>query len=391
MIDLRSDTVTLPTDAMRAAMAAAPLGDDQFGEDPSVNLLQERVAELLGKQAGLFVPTGTMANQLPLKLYCQPGDDVVVGEESHAVWHETGAAAANAGVQFTTAGSGGLYTAGELRAVMKPRGHLLFPPTTLVEVEDTQNRMGGLVWDRAELEAVCAVAREHGAASYLDGARLLNAAAARGDHPAALAAPFDLVSIALSKGLGCPGGSVLAGTREDIAALTRYRRMLGGAMRQAGVLAAAGLHALDHHVERLPEDHPNARTIGGRLASVAGVQIDLERLETNIVVFRLGEGAPDAATVVARAKERGVLVMAFAARTVRAVTHLDVTAEDCAAAADVLAECCSGMSRRLAVWLAVVAGAGGVSGYVGQRTPAPEQGRRPPPRSRSSARCRRPG
>ena len=184
MIDLRSDTVTLPTDAMRAAMAAAPLGDDQFGEDPSVNLLQERVAELLGKEAGLFVPTGTMANQLPLKLYCQPGDDVVVGEESHAVWHETGAAAANAGVQFTTAGSGGLYTADELRAVLKPRGHLLFPPTTLVEVEDTQNRMGGLVWDRAELEAVCAVAREHGAASYLDGARLLNAAAARGDHPA---------------------------------------------------------------------------------------------------------------------------------------------------------------------------------------------------------------
>jgi len=339
MIDLRSDTVTLPTDAMRAAMAAAPLGDDQFGEDPSVNLLQERVAELLGKQAGLFVPTGTMANQLPLKLYCQPGDDVVVGEESHAVWHETGAAAANAGVQFTTAGSGGLYSADELRAVMKPRGHLLFPPTTLVEVEDTQNRMGGLVWDRAEMEAVCAVAREHGAASYLDGARLLNAAAARGDHPATLAAPFDLVSIALSKGLGCPGGSVLAGTREDIAALTRYRRMLGGAMRQAGVLAAAGLHALDHHVERLPEDHVNARAIGERLAAVGGVQIDLAALETNIVVFRLGEGAPDAATVVARAKERGVLVMAFAARTVRAVTHLDVSAEDCTAAADVLAEC----------------------------------------------------
>ena len=343
MIDLRSDTVTLPTDAMRAAMAAAPLGDDQFGEDPSVNLLQERVAELLGKQAGLFVPTGTMANQLPLKLYCQPGDDVVVGEESHAVWHETGAAAANAGVQFTTAGSGGLYTADELRAVLKPRGHLLFPPTTLVEVEDTQNRMGGLVWDRAELEAVCAVAREHGAASYLDGARLLNAAAARGDHPATLAAPFDLVSIALSKGLGCPGGSVLAGTREDIAALTRYRRMLGGAMRQAGVLAAAGLHALDHHVERLPQDHRHARAIGERARRRRpGCRSTSSALETNIVVFRLGEGAPDAATVVARAKERGVLVMAFAARTVRAVTHLDVSAEDCATAADVLAEAVAG-------------------------------------------------
>ena len=232
---------------------------------------------------------------------------------------------------------------------MKPRGHLLFPPTTLVEVEDTHNRMGGLVWDRAELEAVAAAAREHGAASYLDGARLLNAAAARGEDPAALAAPFDLVSIALSKGLGCPGGSVLAGRREDVAALVRYRRMLGGAMRQAGVLAAAGLYALDHHVERLPEDHANARAIGERLAAVDGVRLDLDRLETNIVVFRLAEGAPDAATVVARARERGVLVMAFAERTVRAVTHLDVTAEDCAAAADVLADCVAGRVDALAV------------------------------------------
>ena len=343
MIDLRSDTVTLPTDAMRAAMAAAPLGDDQFGEDPSVNALQERVAALLGKQAGLFVPTGTMANQLPLKLYCQPGDDVVVGEESHAVWHETGAAAANAGVQFTTAGSGGLYTADELRAVMKPRGHLLFPPTTLVEVEDTQNRMGGLVWDRAELEAVAAAAREHGAASYLDGARLLNAAAARGDDPASLAAPFDLVSIALSKGLGCPGGSVLAGHARGHRRAHRYRRMLGGAMRQAGVLAAAGLYALDHHVDRLPEDHANARAIGERLAVADGVRTrPRARSRPTSSSSGSSEGAPDAATVVARARERGVLVMAFAARTVRAVTHLDVTAEDCAQAADVLADCVAG-------------------------------------------------
>jgi len=341
MIDLRSDTVTLPTAAMRAAMAGAPLGDDQFGEDPSVNELQERVAALLGKEAGLFVPTGTMANQLPLKLYCSPGDDVVVGEESHAVWHEAGAAAANAGVQFTTAGAGGLFSADELRAVMKPRGHLLFPPTTLVEVEDTHNRMGGLVWEREDLESVAAAAREHGAASYLDGARLLNAAAARGEEPAALA-PFDLVSIALSKGLGCPGGSVLAGRREDVAALVRYRRMLGGAMRQAGVLAAAGLYALDHHVERLPEDHANARAIGERLAAVDGVELHLARLETNIVVFRLDGDSSDAATVVARAKERGVLVMAFAERTVRAVCHLDVSPDDCAAAAGVLAECVSG-------------------------------------------------
>ena len=172
-------------------------------------------------------------------------------------------------------------------AARNPRDHLLYPPTTLVEVEDTQNRKGGLVWDRAELERIGAAAREHGVASYLDGARLLNAAVARGDDPATLAAPFDLVSIALSKGLGCPVGSVLAGTRADIAALVRYRRMLGGAMRQSGVLAAAGLYALEHHVERLAEDHVNARLIGGRLFSCAGVELDLDALETNIIVFRL--------------------------------------------------------------------------------------------------------
>ncbi len=321
---------------MRRAMAEADVGDDQFGEDPSVNALQERVAALLGKEAALFVPTGTMANQLPLKLYCAPGDDVVVGVESHAVWHEAGAGAANAGVHFTEAGADGLFTAEELAGVMKPRGHMLFPPTTLVEVEDTQNRMGGLVWDSAEMARVAATAREHGAATYLDGARLLNAAAARGEDPATLAQPFDLVAIALSKGLGCPAGSLIAGTADDIAAATRHRRMLGGAMRQAGVLAAAGLHALDHHVERIPEDHANARLIGERLAEVATV--DLDRLETNIVIARLGT---DAHAVVERAHADGVLVMAFAPRTIRAVTHLDVTREDCERAAEILARACS--------------------------------------------------
>jgi threonine aldolase len=338
IVDLRSDTVTRPTPAMRRAIAEAEVGDDQYGEDPTVIRLQERVAALLGKEAALLVPTGTMANQLALKLYCRPGDDVIVGEESHAVWHETGAAAAIGGVQFTEVGSGGTFTADEFLAARNPRDHLLYPPTTLVEVEDTQNRNGGLVWDRAELERIGAAAREHGVASYLDGARLLNAAVARGDHPATLAAPFDLVSIALSKGLGCPVGSVLAGTRADIAALVRYRRMLGGAMRQSGVLAAAGLYALEHHVERLAEDHINARLIGGRLFSCAGVAIDLDALETNIIVFGLRDGAPDAATVVARAAQRDVHVLAFGPRTVRAVTHLDVSRADCELAADALAD-----------------------------------------------------
>jgi threonine aldolase len=337
VIDLRSDTVTRPTEAMREAIARAPVGDDQYGDDPSVIELQERVAALLGKEAALFVPTGTMANQLPLKLYCRPGDDVIVGRESHAVWHEAGAAAANAGVQFTEIGADGRFTADEFLAARKPLDHSLWPPTTLVEAEDTQNRMGGLVWDRAELERIGAAAREHGVASYLDGARLLNAAAARGDDPAALAAPFDLVSLALSKGLGCPGGSLVAGTRDDIAAAVRYRRMLGGAMRQAGIFAAAGTYALDHHVERLADDNANARMIGEALAAVAGVRIDLEGLESNIVVFHLEAGAPDAATVLERARAEGVLTMAFGPRTVRAVTHLDVSRDDCATAAEVLA------------------------------------------------------
>ncbi|MET0684650.1 MAG: GntG family PLP-dependent aldolase [Solirubrobacteraceae bacterium] len=337
MIDLRSDTVTRPTGAMREAIARAPVGDDQFGEDPSVIELQERVAALLGKEAALFVPTGTMANQLPLKLYTRPGDDVIVGLESHAVWHETGAAAANAGIQFTEIGSDGRFTADEFLAARNPLDHPLYPPTTLVEVEDTQNRKGGLVWDRAELERIGAAAREHGVASYLDGARLLNAAAARGDDPAALAAPFDLVSLALSKGLGCPAGSLVAGTREDIAAAVRYRRMLGGAMRQAGILAAAGNHALEHHVGRLADDHANARVIGEALAATDGVRLDLDGLESNIVVFHLEEGAPDAPTVLERAEAAGVLTMAFGPRTVRAVTHLDVSRDDCATAAEVLA------------------------------------------------------
>jgi threonine aldolase len=333
VIDLRSDTVTRPSEAMRQAIAGAEVGDDQYGEDPSVIALQERVAALLGKEAALFVPTGTMANQLALKLSCRPGDDVLVGVESHAVWHEAGAGAANAGVQFREIGTNGMFTAGEFLAARHPQDHPLYPPTKLVQVEDTQNRKGGLVWDIDELRRVGDAAREHGVRSYLDGARLLNAAAARGDSPADLAAPFDLVSIALSKGLGCPAGSVMAGTREDMNALLRYRRMLGGALRQAGVLAAAGLYALDHNVDRLTDDHASARLIGERLSEVADV--DLAGLETNIVVFHLRDR--DAAGVLAAAHEQGVLAMAFGPRTIRAVTHLDVTRADCERAADVLA------------------------------------------------------
>ena len=337
-IDLRSDTVTLPSAGMRQAMAAAPVGDDQYGEDPSVNRLQERVAELLGKEAALFVPSGTMANQIGLKILTRPGDEVILGDEAHIVWHESGAGAANSGVQFTVVGRGGLFTAAELRTAYKPPGHIVMPPTTLVAVENTHNRGGGVVFPQNDAVAICDAARELGMKSYLDGARLFNTAAASGQSLAELAAPFDVVSVALSKGLGCPVGSVIAGRRLDIARAVRARRMFGGAMRQSGILAAAGLWALDHNLARLAEDHANARLLAEHLAELRGVNLDLATVQSNIVIFRMAEGRPDAATIVARAQELGVLVSAFAARTVRAVTHLDVGREQSRTAADLLAE-----------------------------------------------------
>jgi threonine aldolase len=336
-IDLRSDTVTRPSPAMRQAIAAAPVGDDQYGEDPTVNRLQEQVAALLGKEAALFVPTGTMANQIALRVLTRPGDDVIVSRESHAVWHETGAGAANAGVQFTDIGARGTFSAEDVVAAIKPRGHALYPPTTLVEIENTHNRSGGIVFPQDDVERICAAARERRIATFLDGARLWNVAVASKRSLVDLAAPFDLVSVALSKGLGAPAGSVLAASRDVIANAIRHRRMLGGAMRQAGILAAAGLYALDHNLERLAEDHVNARRIGERLASCPHIDLDIATLQTNILVFRLRPDAPDAASVVNQARERGLLIFAFGPRTIRAVTHLDVSAEQCARAGEILA------------------------------------------------------
>ena len=334
-IDLRSDTVTRPSQEMRAAIAAAPVGDDQYGEDPTVNLLQEKIAALLGKEAALWLPSGTMANQVALRALTRPGDDVIVSRESHAVWHETGAAGANAGVQFTEIGARGTFTVEEFLAARKPPGHVIYPPTTLVEIENTQNRAGGVIFPQDEAERICGAARGHGVFSFLDGARLWNAAVASGRSPAELAAPFDLASVALSKGLGAPGG-------ELIGRAVRYRRMLGGAMRQVGIFAAAGLYALEHNVARLADDHANARKIAERLASSKRIDIDLPGVQTNILVFTLAPGAPDAPTVVIRARERGVLVFAFTPRMMRAVTHLDVSADQCARAADILVEIAEG-------------------------------------------------
>lgn len=336
-IDLRSDTVTRPSAAMREAIAAAPVGDDQYGEDPSVNRLQEQVAALLGKPAALWLPSGTMANQVALRILTRPGDDVIVSRESHAVWHETGGSAANAGVQLTEIGDKGVFSAEDFIAAVKPRDHGIYPPTTVVEVENTHNRAGGVVFPQREAERICAAAGERGIATFLDGARLWNAAVASGLSLEALSAPFDLVAVSLSKGLGAPGGSLLAGSAELMRRAMRQRRMLGGAMRQVGLFAAAGSYAIEHHRAGLHDDHTHARLIAERLARCPDVRLDLDSVQTNIVVFHLEAGAADAATVVAAARARGVLVNALGARTIRALTHRDVTRAQCDAAAGILA------------------------------------------------------
>lgn len=322
---------------MRAAMAAAPVGDDQFGEDPSVNALQERIADLCGQEAALWLPSGTMANQVALRVLTQPGDDVIVPRESHLVWHEKGAGAAQAGVQFTEIGVGGIFSAEDCDAAIKPRDHLLYPPSTLMAVEDTHNRCGGVVFPVDERARLCTLAHQRGLSTYLDGARLWNASVANGRPMRALCEGFDLASVALSKGLGAPAGSVLTGPRILIERAKRIRRMLGGAMRQVGILAAAGLYAIDHHVDRLADDHANARRLATRLAECPRVNLDPENVQTNIIIFTLSSEGPDAPTVVKRALDRGVQILAFGPRTIRAVTHLDVTQQDCEAAADHIA------------------------------------------------------
>lgn len=331
--DLRSDTVTRPTPAMRAAMAGAVVGDDALGEDPSVKALEEYVADLLGKEAALFVPSGTMSNQLAIKLHTSPGDEVIVGEGAHVAWYEGGAAPVVSGVQFSVAGRGGLFTAEDLEAALKPRSYYT-PAASLVVLENTHNRAGGRVFPPADVAGIGAKARELGVGLHLDGARIWNAAAASGSHPKALAAPFDSLSVCFSKGLGAPVGSALVGSAALVRRALRYRRMLGGAMRQSGILAAGALYALEHHRERLAEDHAAARRFAEIVAESRAVAIDPARVETNIVNVVLNSLEAD--QVVPEAAESGVLLSAMGPRLLRAVTHLDVTTEAVVSAAKTL-------------------------------------------------------
>lgn len=329
MIDLRSDTVTTPTAGMRAAIAAAAVGDEQKREDPTVNALQERVAGLLGHEAAVFLPTATMANQIALKLHGRPGDVLLAEETSHVLVYEYGGAAAHAGlVTRGLPGEGGRVTVEQVRAAAAPSTKTADQRATVLSLEDTHNNAGGRVWPLDELDEVVGAARELGLAIHLDGARLVNAAIAQGVEPAALASRFDTVTLCLSKGLGCPLGALLAGSRELMSRAWREKHLFGGAMRQAGIVAAAGVYALDHHVERLVDDHARARRLAAAWAE-AGLSVDLDRVETNFVQVDLAPLGLTREEALVRLREAGVGLSATIHPTViRAVTHLHVTDED---------------------------------------------------------------
>ena len=335
VIDLRSDTATQPTEGMRQAIAGARVGDEQKREDPSVNDLQERVAQLLGQDAAIFVPTATMANQIALKLHGRPGDVLVAEETAHVVIYEYGGAAAHAGLMtIGLPGDRGRLSPEQVRAAAEPSTKVADQRAAILALEDTHNSSGGRVWPLAELDDVVATAREVGLAVHLDGARLLNASVALAVEPSAIAARFDTVTLCLSKGLGCPLGALLAGSHELMARAWREKHLFGGAMRQAGVVAAAGLYALDHHVGRLAEDHARARTLAETIHE-AGVPVDLEQVETNFVQIDAAPLGFDRADALARLSAAGVGLSTTIHPTVmRAVTHLDVTDEDieCASA-----------------------------------------------------------
>jgi threonine aldolase len=321
IIDLRSDTVTRPTAAMRQAMANAEVGDDVYGEDPSVNRLQAVAAQRLGKAAAIFVPSGTMANQAAIRALTQHGDIVLAGEGAHVLRYESGAAAAVSGVQIKTIGRGGLFDGDDVRAAVHPADHH-YAPVTLVAMENTHNTAGGRVFPFEQLMRAVSAAREFTLRLHLDGARLFNAEVATGIPAARWAEPFDTVSFCLSKGLGAPVGSLVCGSAEIIDRVHRIRKMLGGGMRQVGILAAAGLYALEHHIERLSEDHANARRLAAGLVEF-GLSVAPEP-ETNMVFFSVDNAGEFLQAIWAR----DLWIDPVSAHQCRAVTHLDVSAAD---------------------------------------------------------------
>lgn len=323
-VDLMSDTVTRPTPAMRQYMCEAEVGDEQMFEDPTVNSLQEMVAELLGKQAALFLPSGTMCNEIALRVHCRPGDEMLAHHTAHPIHFEAGGPAALAGVNVSVLdGARGQYDEEAVAAAIRPDSRYM-PRSRLLWVEQTSNLGGGAIWPLARIVAVTGVAQRQGLRTHLDGARLMNAVVASGVGAREYARTFDSAWIDFTKGLGAPVGAALAGSRAFIAHAWRLKQQMGGAMRQAGIIAAGGIFALRHHVSRLAADHANARRLAEGLAKLPGVLLDPASVETNVVIFELN-GAVDAARVVATLLARGVRMGVMGPRTVRAVIHLDVT------------------------------------------------------------------
>jgi threonine aldolase len=343
VIDLRSDTLTQPTPAMREAIAGAVVGDEQKREDPTVNELEQRGAEFLGQEEAVFVPTATMANQIALNILGRPGDALVVERHAHIMLSELGGPAAHSGLlAIGLQGTHGRFSPEQVVAEIRDRTSVHVAPTCIVAVENTHNSSGGRFWPLDEIDAIVATCREHDLAVHLDGARLVNAAIATGVEPARIGRGFDTVTLCFSKGLGCPLGAVIAGSAELMVRARRGKHFFGGAMRQAGIVAAAALYAFDHHVERIADDHRRARRLGEGLAD-AGVTVDLDQVETNFVQIDVG---PDRAGAIERIREHGVLVSTTVHPTiVRAVTHLDITDDDVETAIDAIPAALGALSR----------------------------------------------
>jgi threonine aldolase len=343
MIDLRSDTLTQPTSAMREAISGAAVGDEQKREDPTVNELEPRAAEFLGQEEAVFLPTATMANQIALNILGRPGDALLVERHAHIMLSELGGPAAHSGLlSIGLPGTHGRFSPDQVVAEIRDRTSVHVAPTRIVAVENTHNSSGGRAWPLEEIDAIVATCREHELAVHLDGARLVNAAIATGVEPARIGHGFDTVTLCFSKGLGCPLGAVIAGSAELMARARRGKHFFGGAMRQAGIVAAAALYALDHHVDRIAEDHARARRLGEGLAA-AGVGVDLDQVETNFVQIDVG---PDRPAAIERIKEQGVLVSTTVHPTiVRAVTHLDISDEDVEHAIDAIPVALGALTR----------------------------------------------
>jgi threonine aldolase len=338
MIDLRSDTVTKPTPAMRRAMMEAEVGDDVYGEDPTVNRLEERAAEIAGKEAALFVPSGTMGNTIAVKLHTEPGQEVICDARAHVLDYEMAMVAwFSSCVVRAIPTEDGILRWEEIERRIRPHAPN-WAPTGLIEIENTHNMAGGTIYPLAAIRQIAEGAHARGLPVHMDGARVFNAAAALGVPVSEIVAPVDTVMFCLSKALGAPVGSLLAGPANLVAKGRLYRKRLGGGMRQAGVLAAAGLVALEDTPRRLPEDHANARFLAEGLAQIPGIQVDPQKVATNIVIFEVGDTGLSSAEISARLKRRGVLINGIDANHMRAVTHYDVDRAACAAALEALAE-----------------------------------------------------